>query len=180
MREASQDVAEHVNLIKKIERAFAELTIPHKDEIVSNLVWAGRLDLDRVETMERLTGREWQRLGRDAIVEHVDALPTLTPEAFRYYMPAFLIDVIHESMPGSNHRPPVSERVIFMIVPVADRKEDRFLVEQTRCFNRKQSQAVYDFLVFQIPTSLDERDLTPDQANQALVFWKAKTEQAGD
>ncbi len=179
MKEGSQHSADHSDVIKEIESAFAELPIPGRGEIITNLYWAGRLDIERRDTIEGLAEKKWQDLDRDAVVRYATALPTLTPEAFRYYIPAFLIDVVHESG-RLDHSLPVSDTVVPMLVSRIAGKEDPLLVERTRCFNRSQSQAVYNFLVYRIPTSLEERDLTPEQASQALVFWRAKTEQAGD
>ncbi|MBC7804648.1 MAG: hypothetical protein H7145_00665 [Akkermansiaceae bacterium] len=177
MSDTDYDPVGCAELIERIKASFSGLSIPGRENIITNLYWAGRMDMERRGTIIGLNGKAWQSVDRNDIVGHASALPTLTPEAFRYYLPAFLIDIVHETiatLKGQNYPHDVSYMVIPMIIPWSDGKEDHRMTERMTHFTTQQSQAVYDFLIFRIPISLEEDDLTPDEANRALVFWKQK------
>jgi hypothetical protein len=76
------------NLIKDVENAFSDTQYPRDD----NLVFDNNNNYsDVIETKQDFLGKHWKNLSIDIINHHRDDLPVLTPEAFCFYLPAFLI-----------------------------------------------------------------------------------------
>jgi hypothetical protein len=67
-----------------IERAFAEVPPPADDNLYTAVG-------DEVyEDTEPFRGKQWQELAPDFLQRHYNALFWFSPEAFHYYLPAFL------------------------------------------------------------------------------------------
>src|SRR5579859_2030598 len=82
-------------LLEEIERAFSNSQYPGDDNLVydnSANAWP-----DVVITKADLRGKHWKDLTIETINYHRDDLPALTPTAFCFYLPAFLIACISYS-----------------------------------------------------------------------------------
>lgn len=81
-----EELRRHV--AQQIEEAFADTPRPDDDQIAEP---GG----DNRDVLRALRGREWHDLSLAVITDfHVDLL-VLTPEAFRYYLPAFLLAILY-------------------------------------------------------------------------------------
>lgn len=89
---------ELIEIAKGIESAFADIPYPGDDNIVERLIVDGREmgDPEREEIADAFRGKPWRDLPREVILYHYDSLPFLTLEAFRYYLPAYLITALNE------------------------------------------------------------------------------------
>jgi hypothetical protein len=77
-------VRDRLRVIRLIEEAFSTATKP-PDKIVENEYWP-----DSAELAQALAGRRWQDLSVDEIARFKEDLFLLTPEGFRFYVPAFM------------------------------------------------------------------------------------------
>lgn len=74
-------------LIEAIGAAFRDVVYPGDDRIVSP--YEG--DLERESIRDTLKGRHWRDVSFDELDKLRTALPLLSPEGFRFYLPAFMI-----------------------------------------------------------------------------------------
>jgi hypothetical protein len=85
-------VSRETELKRQIEEAWATVPYPGDDRIVPDVLW----DEERQEMRAGLVGRHWREVDREAIKFCRDALPLLTVEARRFYLPAFLFAAIDD------------------------------------------------------------------------------------
>ncbi len=70
---------------QKIEAAFSDTPYPGEGNICHD-PYQG--------VQEDFWGKHWKDLSLDLIIRHRDKIPSLTPEAFRFYLPAFMNAVL--------------------------------------------------------------------------------------
>jgi hypothetical protein len=75
------------SMAQQIKQAFADTPYPGDDQIV-------KPESDNQELMRAFRGRDWRALPVATLGYYYVDLPHLTPEAFRYYLPAFMIAVL--------------------------------------------------------------------------------------
>ncbi len=75
-------------LITVIEETFADVDYPGDDHLA-----ASKERWESVKFAEAIRGKHWKELSED-ILYYADDLTWLTPEAIRFYLPAFLIPVL--------------------------------------------------------------------------------------
>jgi len=106
-RHAETDVNQ---LLQELDAAFGELPIPTDDNIVYDNTG---YHLECNEIRRRFRSRHWRDFDLAELVEHVDALSFFTPEAFRFYLPAFVRASIQDYL-GSDQIP---QRVLWALAP---------------------------------------------------------------
>lgn len=74
-------------LVRKIRSSFKETPYPG-----DNNIGIGWPDGDEVE--DAFKGKDWKDLSPELLFDHRDKLPFLQPEAFRFYLPAYLLAVL--------------------------------------------------------------------------------------
>lgn len=80
-------------LCQAIEAAFAEAEYPGDENIVTH--WSGQYtDIEEVWVRESFTGRHWKTVPLESVIFNRDHLPHFTPEAFRFFLPTFLLAVL--------------------------------------------------------------------------------------
>ena len=78
-------------LVRQIRSAFSDVEYPGDDGIVPDHVgW----DPDVDEVGEAFAGKRWQDVTSEDIASQRDGLCFMTPEAFRFYLPAYLLACI--------------------------------------------------------------------------------------
>jgi hypothetical protein len=77
----------------RILEAFAAVPRPGDAALVSG---DESYDPEYRAVARALVGKDWQTLSLACIREHQDALPLLTPAAFRYFLPAYLLACIRD------------------------------------------------------------------------------------
>lgn len=129
------------DMVNEIERAFSDAPYPGDDRIVTPVVIDGREypDLEREEIAAALRGKSWKDLTREVIHFHYHALPFLTAESFRYYLPAYLIAALDT---GWANR-------IFVIYQLKYPDKERFqklFLKQVSLLSTREKLAVRSFL----------------------------------
>lgn len=148
-------------LLQEIEDAFSNTSYPGDD----NLVYDNTdLYADVADTKTDFLGRHWKELSIDTINRHRDDLPFFTPEAFHFYLPAFLIASISYPIALIDVLP---ENLISCLVP-RDETEgpSAELAAVVDLLTPRQKSVVLDFI---------ERCSRTDADLKAIRFWEALT-----
>jgi hypothetical protein len=74
-------------LLQRIAQAFGAEAPPPQGAVAAPSQWC---DPEREEIAEALGGKRWTELALPVLRYHHEALIFLAPEAFRYYLPAYL------------------------------------------------------------------------------------------
>ena len=77
-------------LIADIERAFDDTEPPPSFRVVDEVPG----DLEREEIADAFRERHWKTLDTETLRYHAEAVFFFTPEAFRYYLPSYLLAVL--------------------------------------------------------------------------------------
>ncbi len=164
-------------IARQIEDAFADTPYPGDARIVKS-GQAGE------EVRQAFRGKSWQHLSVNQLTYHHVDLPVLTPEAFRFYLPAFMtavlqhhdhvgtmpINVIHSLTPPDANM--VSQLVEKQLDTQKYEKVQDFLA-RVSAFTGKERAAIRVFLE-------SYRRLYPNNTrahrhlNRALEFWKTR------
>lgn len=129
------------DVVSEIERAFSDAPYPGDDHIVTPLVIDGRecRDLEREEIAAAFRGKSWDDLTREAIHFHYHALPFLTAEGFRYYLPAYLIAALDAEW--------VNRIFLIYQLKYPDKEQfQRLFLKQVRLLSPREKLAVCSFL----------------------------------
>lgn len=73
-------------LIDVIEKTFEDVEYPGDDNLA-----AYKDNWESIYFAKAVKGKHWKELSKDVLLKYEDSLNQLTPEAIRFYMPAFLI-----------------------------------------------------------------------------------------
>lgn len=125
-----------------IEKNFYELQYPGDQNLV---IIKGDYDLERKEIFESFSGRHWKELSLNTLKYHHEALFFFTPEAYRFYLPAYLRASIlfydeSENIPGS--------LLFSLTMPVDSENEVEDFLLKTSDFNSLQKRTILAFLRF--------------------------------
>jgi hypothetical protein len=128
-------------LRQQIEAAFAETKYPGDDRLVYDNT-GDHLECNEVAAAFR--GRDWRQLSQDILRRHSQSLFFLTPEAYRFYLPAYLnAATLHydeaDTIPGS---------VVFSLIPPSDARDARAYQRRIEGFTQAQRKAIRSFLEF--------------------------------
>jgi hypothetical protein len=85
-------------LVLLIENSFRNTPYPGDDNMVSPVVVGGveLRDPEREEVAVILRGKTWRRLSKKNLARLRQELPSLSPAAFRYYLPAFMLAAVRD------------------------------------------------------------------------------------
>ncbi len=78
---------ELASLLRKLEEAFPAVPLISADLVTTD---PGYLDLERMGLKRKFGGRLWTSLSFEDLQGEAGCFGFLTPEAFRYYLPAFI------------------------------------------------------------------------------------------
>ena len=156
---------DHASVLGQIEEAFGDLPYPGDDHLIapSSLQTA-----EGQRLYNDWKGRDWRSLSLQELRHHAESIFFLTPEAFRYYLPAYLsasvrdsegVDIIPETLAFAL-TPPAGDD------PVASKKQARIAA-----FDDRQRRAIAAFLEF-LASQGDELDAA--QFDKALAFYAGK------
>ena len=157
-----QDRAE---LRDRVVQAFKDAPYPGDDNLIRNPL-AVQMD-DYAQIVAHCKGKHWQELDRQAIVNNDVNLPFFSPEAFRFYLPAFLVVALED--PEGNE----FDKIVFNLLPPPpnDSEDVEYFAKMVAGLSRTQREVIRDFLEL---VAEEEADLPPDIANarQALdTYW---------
>lgn len=130
---------ENAPLLARIHSAFADVPPPPDDRLVSD----GGSYLEGDAIRQAFRGRRWHEVPLDDLRREVAALYFFTPEAFRYYLPAFLAAAVadparSDTIPGSLIRA--------LSKPDAPGDDLRWFEDRAGGFTDAQSAAIRAFL----------------------------------
>lgn len=121
----------------KIREAFAQAEYPGNDKIVAPTY-------DDEGTSELFVESDRYRLAPKDLANHVDSLCFFTPEAFRYFLPAFmLVELEHPDQSGM-----IAETVLFHFTPTTDQGAIARYQRRIQCFTPKEREAIAAFLTY--------------------------------
>jgi hypothetical protein len=153
-----------------IVQAFRGSSYPGDDNLVIGN------DRECREIAAAFRGREWRSISHDFSREQKEALPLLAPEAFRYFLPAYLISCID----ARNQIDVAWDSVIFNLTPPKARtgsRWDRF-EQRITGFTRGQGDAILNLLAF-----MDEEERAewmragssgPERLGPAIEYWRSR------
>lgn len=126
----------------QLHQAFQGTLYPGDD----NLAVDADDDPEASELAKALRGKDWTSVSTDMVLTFKDALPLLTPAAFRYYLPAYLKACIE-----ARHRIDTAwDNVILCLTPPITATDERERSFNTRSngFTPSQEEALVAFLEF--------------------------------
>jgi hypothetical protein len=119
------------------------------------------------ELRDAFSRLKWDQVPTAVIDENFGQLSLFTPEAYRYFLPAYLLRCLDNLDPESM----VCEFVIYSLTPDSANEETRqWAAERHQLFDQKQQAAIVEFL--DLIQSSDEFKTFHDEVAKALrVVW---------
>jgi hypothetical protein len=146
-------------LIQEIESAFADVAYPGDDNLVKSLEY-----YDNLKVVIDFKGKHWKEISLKNLLKHRFDLPRFTPEAFRFYLPAFLISSLHGEAGGEI----IGHVISSLSQPISERAEKEEFLNILKAFDSKQRAALKAFIRAYIES---EKHLIPDDLRMA-EFWE--------
>jgi hypothetical protein len=152
--------ADHLKV--EIAEAFAGVAYPGDKNLVYDNSGA---HLECAEVAEAFRGKHWREVELDLLRHQSAAVFFMTPGAYRFYLPAYLlasIDRYHEAdtMPGS---------VVFSLTPPREPADEGEFRKRIGLIDAAQAKAIRGFLAFLREAHVE--DFPDDQLARALSFW---------
>jgi hypothetical protein len=117
------------------------------------------------EIASYFTDKTWEGLEIDDLRRHETALFHCTPEAFRYYLPAFMLAVVD----GIERAEAIPDLIVWNLTPHADHPDGALPEERIGQFSKDERSAVAAFLRFLIEIG----DCQPAEVAPALAALEA-------
>ncbi len=158
---------EQVQVRTQIEKAFARVSYPGDDNLVSKVDFR---DLEREEIADFFRGKRWQTLTGDELESQNSALSFFTTDALHYYIPAFLIHAL-----DWYNADIAAHYLIYTIVPSFYDSSERFKTKIPE-FDAPQRRAIRDTLLYIV-------SIYPEATNEVyfascLQYWSALSQTA--
>ena len=152
-----------MSLEESIQSAFADVQHPGKDRI-TKCTWAGCPECAEIS---QTFGSKSAVSVEDAVLAEHTALPLFTPEAFHYFIPAYMLYSI---------RHPNSDVTFFTRQTLGEARVDAFYVNRWRLFTARQREAVISFLQFLRSHEIEGDDQTKreyeERIDAVIKVWK--------
>ncbi len=103
------------------------------------VVQSAKNDAERASVKTALSGHRWTAVKHEIVRKHRDVLPLLTAEAFRYYLPAWILTALE----GKDDD--VADAIVNAVKP-REGELDTFHKERTSPFTPAQRSAIAAFL----------------------------------
>lgn len=147
-----------------IASAFQAAPHPGDDALVSGDV---SYDPEYRDVAQAFAGRHWRDLAPAFIREQRDALPLLSPAAFRFFLPAYLLACAQDEQDLDTA--PLSVALNLTPPEPSDRASLVFFEERTGAFTAAEASAICAYLDVAQPEGMS------DQARQrALGYWRSR------
>lgn len=144
--------------VNRIQQAFLAVPYPGDDNLVDHPAYP-----DVAEVRDEFRGQTWLDADVELLRRNVEALSFFTPEAFRYYLPAFLRAALLEP-----RRADIIPQFVCLSLtpPKDDGPQLRRFRKQMHLFSSDQKDAIRSFLTYA------QEHLALAEARQALHrFW---------
>jgi hypothetical protein len=151
------------NLIQAIREAFSMAAYPGDDLLVYDTSGA---HLECIQVAEAFRGRHWPDVSVDQLLNQPDSLFFFTPEAYRYYLPAFMIAAVQSYVDMDI----VVINLVHTLIPPAEGQDRNRFEARMQGLNARQRSAVRQFLEFLI--SAHGQDFPRNDLQLALeTYW---------
>jgi hypothetical protein len=155
----------------KVQEAFETTPYPGDEKLVAA---GSSYDPESEEIAEVFKGKHWSDVPLGTLREHGTALPLLTPAAFRYYLPSFMIGYIDSYYELDAAR----DAVLFNLTPPKGRSgaEWNFFWERAQLFNEQEIEAIRAFLTLveryeRADWASEGIEPPEDRVGPAIAFW---------
>jgi hypothetical protein len=152
------------DLAHQVELAFANVPYPGDDKIVAHPNTSISSHLPAL-----LAGKHWKELSLEVIIQENLSLPLLTPEGFRFYLPAFLrasllfpdqVDILPSNI-FSSLTPPDGEGI-----------QEQAFFSRMNGFTQQQIEAIRAFVKMYVSI---ESSYPDSRRGKAISFWEKKS-----
>jgi hypothetical protein len=124
-----------------VEAAFAETKYPGDDRLVYD---NSRDHLECNEVAAAFKGKHWKQISLETLRHHSAGIFFFTPEAYRFYLPAYLLAAaLHYDEADT-----ISDSVVFSLIPPSDAKDAQSYLHRVEGFTTTQRKAIKRFLEF--------------------------------
>jgi len=152
---------------QEIQIAFADVDLPEVGKLVTN---PNHYEAD--EVIEDFGGKHWNDITLEVAYWHRLSLPLFTPEAFHFYIPAFLVKPLLAPFDSEYNPGEILEFAFYSLLPLED--EERYqmkkLLENVKKFTPQQHTAVRKFIEYFLKTN---PFLPETYVEKAKKFWKS-------
>jgi hypothetical protein len=157
-------------LLAGVEQAFPAEPRPKDERLVGHVC----SECDGLRAV--VQGMRWTDLADVLVDENFDKLPLLTPEAFCYFVPAYIRRAVRDPVEAGLGFSKVLE---FTVYSLCDRElpADRWWCERVGRFTPKQEHIIAEFLKWVVRTGeeLELDDFEIDDARRGLEkYWNAR------
>ena len=160
MDTTSLDEHRRARLITLIERAFADVEAPGDDALVDD---NNRSSVEYATVRDKFSGLHWRGVSPDLMRDASSDLTFMTPEAFRFFLPAHMIATLrHEDRFRSLHADLVDD------LTMRPDGRDRF-VSRFALMNQKQTKAIVEYLHY--TAARYSEDLRGDVELALSSYW---------
>jgi hypothetical protein len=128
-------------LVRAIDDAFANTKYPGDDRLVYDT--SGRHS-ECNQTAEDFKGKQWTELSFGFLRAHCDSIFFLTPEAYRFYLPAYLL----ASVLRYREADVIPSNIVYSLTPPREGADTSIFRERAEYFDRNQRKAIKSFLEF--------------------------------
>ena len=131
--------AEELRLL--VEAAFAETKYPGDNRLVYD---DSGHHLECNEVAASFKGKHWKQVPLETLRYHSAGIFFLTPEAYRFYLPAYMLAAsLHYDEAGT-----IPDSVVFILIPPSDAKDVPNYRQRLAGFAPTQRMAIRSFLQF--------------------------------
>jgi Family of unknown function (DUF6714) len=152
---------EQQRVAARIRSAFAGARYPGDDRLVPQ---TARRDREREQITRDFAGRHWSELGVEFVRRQPEALLLMSPDAFRFYLPAYVLAAVEHSR-RSDLAP--AAVVQSLTPPSRDAASARWFEERVRGLSNEQRAALRGALQVIAGAGL----FLEREAEQALAYW---------
>jgi hypothetical protein len=152
-------------IAQEIRAAFSSTPYSGDDNI------GGDDPFDGVLVEQDFKGKHWRDITLEILLKHHNKLPFLSPQGYRYYLPAYLLGVLYHFEDVDLDVLP--SKLIRTLSP--NHHQARFL-EVTKQFTVEESAAIYSFLSHYKELFPEESwsylDNEGQELDEAIEYWK--------
>ncbi len=164
------------SIIASICGAFADTKYPGD----GNLIPKG--DRLAAEVAAAFRGKIWQTVSRDEVCAHCDDLALMTPLAFHYFIPAYMVHCLRTPLEVNT----ACTSVVHDLTPPNPGSEvmTRWWSQRIETFNAAQREVIVAFLEHRDQWERDDwakmgKDIKKTGATKALAWWREREDEQG-
>lgn len=152
-------------IAREAEEAFAAIPYPGDDRLLrTETYW------ENDEILEAFQGKHWKELSPEVLFKQSDNLGALSPEAFRFYLPACMIGALlhHEETDR------LLQNVFYDFTPPPSKGEQMdWFCTRIAPLDARQKEVVRRYVEFYVQI---EGSLEMPGHDRALLFWQRLTD----